>query len=174
MCGHPENACPWFAEGATPHGWLVCPRGPNVCGSGASWGSREEDERLVESAITRASAQWPGEVSARSGRTLVGFSLGGIVALDLAQKSEGKYVGLVLIAAQARPNAALLKKAGVHRVVMAAGDYDMTHDTMESDARALDAAGLSARFVSLGKVGHTFPRDMSTRMKDALDWVAGA
>src|SRR5678815_4135661 len=48
MCGEPANGCSWFADGATPFGWLVCPRANGACasgGAGASWTGSLGDRR---------------------------------------------------------------------------------------------------------------------------------
>jgi hypothetical protein len=62
----------------------------------------------------------------------------------------------------------------VQRVVLAAGDLDMTSAPLQRDARALDAQGVATRFVSLGRFGHGYPADMEERMREPMQWVAGA
>jgi hypothetical protein len=42
---------------------------------------------------------------------------------------------------------------------------------MQSEAKKLNAAGIPALYLSLGKVGHTFPRDLPSRMETALQWL---
>jgi predicted esterase len=112
-------------------------------------------------------------VDASASRVLVGFSLGGIAAVQIAQGSSGLYEGLVVVASQVHPDAGLLEKAGVKRVVLAAGDLDMTSAPLQEDARRLAAQGLPTRFVSLGHFGHGYPADMEARMHEPMEWVAG-
>jgi alpha-beta hydrolase superfamily lysophospholipase len=114
-----------------------------------------------------------GEVDADAPRVIVGFSLGGIAAVQIAQDTTGQYVGLVVVASLVHPDAAALKKAGVKRVVLAAGDLDMTSAPLQLDARRMAAQGLATRFVSLGKFGHGYPADMEDRMREPMTWVAG-
>jgi predicted esterase len=132
-----------------------------------------DDAQLVEASVRAVVREHEGEVDASAPRVLVGFSLGGIAAVQIAQGSTARYVGLVVIASQVHPDAAALRKAGVKRVVLAAGDLDMTSAPLREDARSLDAQGMPTRFVSLGKFGHGYPADMQERMREPMQWVAG-
>ena len=173
LCGHPESACGPFVDVSTERGWLVCPRGEDPCGGGSRWRLRaDEDGRLVDDAVGELARDQGGRVDASAARVLVGFSLGGIAAVRIAEAGGGRYVGLVLIASQVHPDAARLAKAGVSRVVLAAGDYDITSAPLQDDARALNRAGVATRFVSLGKFGHGYPPDMAERMREPMEWVA--
>ncbi len=175
LCGDPGRACAPFVDASTARGWLVCPRGEDPCGGGARWRLRPEDDAQRIEASIRALARDRSElVDVRSPRVLVGFSLGGIAAVRIAQSGEeptGLYAGLVIIASQVHPDAALLMKAGVKRVVLAAGDLDITSKPLQDDARLLAKAGLPTRFVSLGKFGHGYPADMQERMREPMAWV---
>jgi predicted esterase len=106
-------------------------------------------------------------------RVLVGFSLGGIAAVHIAQGSSGTYEGLVVIESLVHPDPALLKRAGVKRIVLAAADLDITSAPLQKDAKTLAAQGLPTLFVSLGQYGHGYPPDIADRMRDAMQWVGG-
>ncbi len=174
MCGHPQSACSPFVDVSTSRGWLVCPRGEDVCGGGTRWRLRgPDDAKLVEASVHAVASEHEGEVDLAAPRVLVGFSLGGIAAVQIAQASSGTYAGLVVIASQVHPDAAMLRKAGVKRVVLAAGDLDMTSAPLQQDAQTLAAQGMPTRFVSLGKFGHGYPADMQERMREPMTWVAG-
>ncbi len=175
MCGHPQSACGPFVDVSTTRGWLVCPQGEDPCGGGTRWRvGGPDDARLVEGSVRGVLRDHEGEVDPAAPRVIAGFSLGGTAAVRIAQASEhGTYVGLVVIASQVHPEAAALEKAGVRRVVLAAGDLDMTSAPLQEDARALSAAGLPTRFVSLGRYGHGYPPDMQERMREPMQWVAG-
>jgi predicted esterase len=174
MCGHPQSACAPFVDVSTSRGWLVCPRGEDACGGGTRWRlDGPDDGRLVEGSVRALVRAHDGEVDASAPRVIVGFSLGGTAAVRIAQASSGQYAGLVVVASQVHPDADLLKKAGVRRVVLAAGDLDMTSAPLQEDARALAARGVATRFVSLGRFGHGYPPDMDQRMREPMVWVAG-
>jgi predicted esterase len=174
MCGHPQSACAPFVDVSTMRGWLVCPRGEDPCGGGTRWRLHgPDDAQLVEASVRATAREHAGQVDASAPRVLVGFSLGGIAAVRIAQGSAGVYEGLVVIASQVHPDAELLEKAGVKRVVLAAGDLDMTSAPLQEDARRLAAQGLPTRFVSLGHFGHGYPADMEARMHEPMEWVSG-
>ncbi len=174
MCGHPQSACAPFVDVATSRGWLVCPRGEDACGGGTRWRlNGPADGQLVEGSVRALVRSHDGEVDASAPRVIVGFSLGGIAAVQIAQGTTGTYGGLVVVASQVHPDAAALKKAGVERVVLAAGDLDMTSAPLQEDARRLAAQGVPTRFVSLGHYGHGYPPDMEEKMREPMRWVAG-
>src|SRR5205814_9579966 len=107
MCGEPQNGCPWFAEGASSFGWLVCPRANATCGTpgvgsptGPSWsGSPAERRATVDAALAAAAREHPNEIDLGARTVLVGFSQGAYLALDLALATPAKYKGLLLIGA---------------------------------------------------------------------------
>jgi predicted esterase len=177
LCGQPRRACAPFVDASTARGWLVCPSGEDLCGGGARWRLRPEDDtQRVEESLGALARERLGQVDLTAPRVLVGFSLGGIAAVRIAQSADGPtglYAGLVVIASQVHPDAALLKKAGVKRVVLAAGDLDITSKPLREDALILDRAGVATRFVSLGAFGHGYPPDMEERMREPMAWVAG-
>ncbi len=167
MCGMPENTCPWFAASVARKSWLVCPRGTSRCeGAGSVW-QWKDNTALVDAAVKRVAAAHPGMVDDRTNGTLIGFSWGALAALDVAQRGDGRWSSLILVAADVKPDAARLARAGVRHVYMGAGNGDMMRDPMLAASRRLASQGVPAIFVSLGNVGHTFPPDMET-------WVAGA
>jgi predicted esterase len=173
MCGAPQSACAPFVDVATSRGWLVCPRAEDACGGGTRWRLHGPDDgQLVEASVRALVRDHQGQVDAAAPRVIVGFSLGGIAAVQIAQGTTGQYVGLVVVASLVHPDASALKKAGVKRVVLAAGDLDMTSAPLQQDARTLAAQGVAARFVSLGRFGHGYPADMEERMREPMRWVA--
>jgi predicted esterase len=172
--GEPQSVCAPFVDLATSRGWLVCPRGEDPYGAGARWRVRgDDDARLVEASVRALEQEHPWAVDASAGRLLVGFSLGGIAAVRIVQASpRGTYMGLVVIDSQVRPDASALRRAGVQRVVLAAGDLDLTSAPLRQSANELAAHGVETRFVSLGRVGHGYPADMQERMREPMQWVA--
>ncbi len=171
MCDEPENECPYFAESATRHGWLLCPRARLRCeGGGSIWHYPRRHETVRES-VRAVRAAFPDLLDESSGKTLIGFSLGGIFGMDVAHRGEDDYRRVVLIGARVYPRAELLRTAGVQRLVLAAGERDMMHWHMRDQAHRVGRHGVTARFVSLGNSGHWFPLDLTERMDAILDWV---
>ncbi len=173
MCDEPEYECPWFANTVTQSDWLLCPRASLRCdGGGSIWSFKRYDD-TVERSVERAKKEFPGTIDDDAGRTLVGFSLGAIRGMDLAHEGAGRYTGVVLIGAKIFPDAARLRKAGVKRIVLAAGERDMMKWQMVGQARRLARQKFPVAFMSMGPVGHWFPKDMDQRLRRALDWVHG-
>jgi predicted esterase len=175
MWASPEDSCGAFEHAATPFGFLVCPRGNAPLGDGKMWsGTYASVAPNIHAALDAAAAPVPGKLDRSGGGTLVGFSNGAYFAAEVAQSEPGKWTGLVLLSMRLDLDVARLRAAGVRRVVLGAGDKDGVRDSMKALATRTDAAGLPARFVSLGPVGHEFPPDMDARMCDAIAWVREA
>jgi predicted esterase len=174
MWSSPEKSCGLFERAATAHGFLVCPRGnaPMNDGSpGKMWaGTYGSAAPSVHAAIDAAATM--GSL-ARTGGTLMGYSNGAYFAAEVALHEPGRWTGLVLLSMHLELDAPRLKGAGVQRVVLAAGDADMACGSMQRLAGQLDAAGLPARFVSLGPGGHELPKDLDSRMVEPVAWVRG-
>lgn len=174
MCDVAENECPHFAGSATQDRALLCPRANLRCdGGGTLWsGKGKLRAELLASFLDRAARAMPTEVDPLQKPTLVGFSLGSFVALDVAQRSPGKYKDLILLGAKVEPDPRLLKEAGIESVLFGAGDRDMMHQHMVTVAAKLARHGIRSRFVGMGDVGHWFAPDMNVWLTDALAWLA--
>ncbi len=171
MCDTPQNECPEFASSVTRDQWLICPRADVGCSNGGSmWGWRTR-QQVVESAIARIGQMFPGALDDATGRTLIGFSLGSFAAVDIAHNGDGKWKYVVLLGAKIVPDARLLARAGVSRVLMGSGDFDMMKGHMVEQSRRLDRAGVASRYMSMGRVGHWFARDMDAWLSGALSWL---
>ncbi|MBK7578710.1 MAG: hypothetical protein IPI67_00775 [Myxococcales bacterium] len=174
MCDEPEWECPHFASSTTENGFLVCPRANLRCdGGGSIWSFDKRFGAAIEASIARAASEFPEHVAAGGARTLIGFSLGAIRAIDLANTGDGHWRSVIAIGAKVHPRASQLRQAGVQRVVLAAGEHDMMKWYMVGEAKKLARAGFPVAFMSMGKVGHTFPRDLEPRMKRAIAWANG-
>ena len=177
LCGVTTNGCPHFHEGVAPFGWLVCPPANAKCpGGGASWSGPPSARRaVIDAAVSDVAQAFPELVDASAPTVLVGFSQGAYTALDVARVTPSKYTGLLLIGADVEPTPESLRAAGVTRIALAAGAGDMAAAPMRMTATALAAAGVDARYFSLGKVGHTYVADTdhTHALTEALAWVEG-
>jgi predicted esterase len=167
MCGVPENECPYFARVAAKGSWLICPRGTLTCSSGgATWAFPRRVE-TIDAAIRRVEAAHPGEVDARDNATLIGFSLGAFVAMDLVNREPTRWARVVLIGGKVVPDPRHLLR-GTTRLVFGAGEFDQSYSHMSASVRRLRAAGVTATFLGLGRVGHRFADDMDGWLERAL------
>lgn len=170
--GRPENGCPWFT--APSLGEVLCPTAARSEPYGTfSWSGTRADEDVVAETSALATAR----AGAASLPLLVGFSQGAYVAARVVPRLPGRFRGLVLVGADAQLDARVLVSAGITRVALLAGDYDAASAPMRRTQGALLAAGYDARFVSLGRVGHTYVPDSESKLaelRSALAWAAGA
>jgi predicted esterase len=190
MWASPEDSCEPFESAATPFGFLVCPRANAPMGDAGPgymmWsGGYADAARSIHAALDAADALAPGKRAAQGG-TLIGFSNGAYFAAEVACSEPGRWSGLVLMSMKLDLDRTRLVRAGVTRVLLAAGDRDEARTSMQdlasrlnhehgAERGALDGGGaLEARFMSLGDVGHAFPSDMATRMCAAIAWVRGS
>ncbi len=133
----------------------------------------------LESALEKVEASVEPFVDARPG-VLIGWSRGAFAARDIlyvaaSEKAHARlttrFRGLVLLAAHVSPEASRLRAAGTRRVVMAAGEYDGARPTMTAAVAALSRAGIEARYVSLGNIGHKWPEDFDARLGASITWA---
>jgi len=173
MCDTPENECNAFHPAAANVGFLVCPRANGACGNGgAIWrGSPESKRALVDDSLTALGTQFGSSAIIDRDATLIGFSQGAYLAVDMVKRSKGPWSSLILIGASIEVDARTLREAGILRVLLAAGDYDGARPAMQKTTAELVRAGFDAKFATLGPVGHQFAPDMNAWMKDALEWV---
>jgi predicted esterase len=175
MCSEPERACRHFASTITitREGWLLCPRATRRCDGGGSIWPQHGFDQQIEAGIERVNARHPNELDDGGGRTLIGFSLGAFRALDMAHGGRGRYPRVILIGAKIYPEAERLRMAGVQRLLLAAGDWDMMRTHMQGRTRALVRRGFTAAFQSYGAVGHAFPANFPELLRRGLDWTRG-
>lgn len=165
--GLAKNGCPWLREGANEVGWLVCPEANvHLANDTFSWGGSAMEKRAIVAHAEKA-------VHADGPTVLVGFSQGAFVAMELVEARQGNYRGVVLLSATVEPRAKELAAAGVKRVVLGAGELDGSYAPLKDTAKRLERAGVEVRFVSLGKVGHTYVAETGAPLATAIAWAAG-
>ena len=168
--GLPANGCPWLRDGASELGWLVCPEANERLPNGTfSWGGTTAAQHAVVARAERAAQAQGADPAAAN--VLVGFSQGAYVALDLVHAHLGRYRGLVLIGADVVLSRALLRDGGVSRIVLAAGDLDGASASMKRAAAQLGREGVDVRFVSLGRIGHSYATPEKDALRDAIVWA---
>ncbi|MCK6538135.1 MAG: hypothetical protein L6Q84_34610 [Polyangiaceae bacterium] len=171
MCALPEWECPVF-QGATSSSWLLCPPGPAACdGGGAMWvGTGLELQKRVDKSVSLLSTSEPDKVDLGR-RVLIGYSLGAPAALRVALAQPGRWQRLMIVNAGTEPSAAQLRKSGITRVALVAGEQDTTAGKLKKTQKRLSASGVEARYFSMGKVGHYFDATSAERLTEALRWI---
>lgn len=174
-CMDPRPVCDLVGSAGRDGTFLVCPSGNDTCFGAPDWhGPGAVKSAFLTHALDKVEQRW-GKYVAHDD-TLVGWSRGAFAARDIlyADVESGaapRFTSLVLIAADVTPDPARLKKAGIRRVFLTAGDQDGSRPTMKRAAVILTAAGIPARFASLGPIGHWLPDDLDERLKPGIAWV---
>ncbi|MBW2453540.1 MAG: hypothetical protein JRI68_03470 [Deltaproteobacteria bacterium] len=172
MCSDALATCETWSRAGRAGSFLVCPTGNGRCHGWPDWRGEVEDKAAFLDSVLDTIERRYGSFLAKPGDDiLIGFSRGAFVARDVAYARPGQYRGLILMGAALRPDAERLKASGIRAVVLASGDYDGARPMMQGAATALAAAGLPARFMSLGKIYHRLPDDLEPRMAEAISWI---
>jgi pimeloyl-ACP methyl ester carboxylesterase len=160
--GQPQNGCGVFAPSGFAFATL-CPQGPAVYGPGFGWADDASNRRTLARALA-------GNETAPV--VLAGFSQGGYAIRGLLGLMHGRVAGALLIGADVQFSVAELRAAGVKRIALGAGRYDGTYSGLRRTYERLVRAGFDARFVDLGRVGHTYyPEQASQPIGDAVLWL---
>ncbi|HZO16832.1 MAG TPA: hypothetical protein VFB62_26325 [Polyangiaceae bacterium] len=169
MCGDGRGVCEFWNRAGRQASWLVCPNGNAACGGYSDWrGDGETKARYLDGVLAALDER---HLVTNHDGILAGFSRGAFVARDVAYARPGRFRGLVLLGAALVPDPQRLKRSGILRVVLGAGDLDGARPTMQRAARVLEQGGIEARYVSLGRIPHALPYDLERIMRDALEWI---
>lgn len=164
--GRAENGCPFMRSGPAG-GWLVCPQANVKTRKGWSWtGKVKKDAPVVRNAIAATRSSAP--------RVVVGFSQGAYLAVDLLKKKKERFRGVVLLGASVNPSPKMLRSRGVERIVLGASMDEPWHDKLKKRVDELVEAGMDARFVSLGHVGHLYVGEDTDLLRSAIAWASSS
>ncbi len=169
--GRADKGCPTFRSGASELGWLVCPEALVEGPTGFySWGGDSTAHaRVLESSVALARANG----ASKEMPVVIGFSQGSFVIVDLLETSRARARAVVLLGADVHPSVARLRDAGVERVVLGSGAKDAPYRKLRAEVARLEAEGMPARFVDLGRVGHTYATEQPEELRAALLWAGG-
>lgn len=175
LCFDPRWTCDWFRADDLAPQWQLCPRAPTACGGGGTrW---DGDARAIAPLVEASVAALRAQNGTRDGTVLLGYSNGAYAVTtlvhDLARAriaDVADVAGVVLFGSDARIAASDARALGM-RVGLTAGDLDGAAAAMRAHAAELRAAGVDARFVSLGRVGHVLPQSTSAAIGELVDWA---
>lgn len=174
-CMDPRPVCDLVGRSGREGTFLVCPSGNDTCFGAPDWhGSGEVKSTFLSHALDRVEQRLGKYITHDD--TLIGWSRGAfaardIIYADVASGAAPRFTSLVLIAADVSPDPVRLRKAGIRRVLLTAGDQDGSRPTMKRAAEKLAAAGIPTRYVSLGPIGHWLPDDLDKRLEPGIAWV---
>ncbi len=180
--GRDEECRIWHRAGAARFGWLYCPVGVPRRDAPA------DEERYTFSSVSRVLLETRaafrelrarfGDRIAAGGHTLVGFSLGALLAPEVASLTRGVYSGLVLVEGVARfhrRRARQLAARGIRRVAFLCGARSHTLCPENAKRRVwyLKRAGIRTRIFIMPGTGHAHPRPFAPLAQRVLTWVRG-
>jgi pimeloyl-ACP methyl ester carboxylesterase len=175
VCNPPEYACGLWQDAAPDLGFLVCPAGNASCGKAMydapTW--TEPDPKIdddLEASIAKTLEAFPDAID-RTDAVLCGFSKGAYVAVKIAAAHPGRWPYLVLNEANVTLSVEQLKKAGVRAVALVAGEKGGQINGEKATTAKLQKAGYPAKFWPMPNAGHYYSDDISTIMRDAIDFV---
>jgi predicted esterase len=176
--GTPQHDCRRWAPVARRLGWLVCPAGPGPRGDGRGWNNNWiTGQRAALGAIQALRAKYGRRVQLR-GNTLIGFSEGAYVAMNVGVRSPRVFNRLLILAADndywGGAGLEALKKAGrtLKRVYLITGEQDGVIRGTEQVRGWLKAAGVSTRLSTPKDMGHEVALERKSGMyRAALVWL---
>jgi LysM repeat protein/predicted esterase len=176
----PKYYCRRWSHVARDLGWLICPsgqedRGPNKRGWGNSWpGGRN----IVMAAIDGLRQRYGRRVQLY-GNTLIGFSEGAFVAMNVGLREPHTFNRWLILGADtdywgAAGLATLPEAKGrVRRVYLITGGHDDVVDDAAKVRRWLSEAGVPVRVTTPRDMGHEVALDTKPGMyQAALRWLA--
>ncbi|MCL2822859.1 MAG: LysM peptidoglycan-binding domain-containing protein [Polyangiaceae bacterium] len=176
--GNPSAFCTRWAPIARPHGWLVCPSAPHPHGDGFSW----ENDWVAAKGIATASlnalrGKYARRVQLR-GNTLIGYSEGAFVAMNIGVRDSRTYNRWLILAADDRywgaaaPQLVARARDNLQRVYLITGQLDGVHGgTIRAQGRLRDARVL-VDLADPVDMGHEVALETRRGMyKEALTWL---
>lgn len=176
--GSASAFCSRWAPVVRSMGWLVCPSAPHAHGTGHSWLNDWGTGRRIVQAAHQALRSKYGRRVQLYGNTLVGFSEGAFVAMNVGVREPRAYNRWLILGADdgywgaAAP--ALLSRARgrMRRVYLITGKQDGVHGGTLKTRELLRSARISVRMSDPSDMGHVVELDSKRSMyQAALTWL---
>jgi LysM repeat protein len=176
--GEPARACRRWARVARRVGWLVCPGGPYAYASGRTWNNDwTAGRRVVFAALKRLRREYGRRVQLY-GNTLVGFSEGAHVAMNLGVRYPRTFNRwLVLGASDAYWGAEGIRalrraRSRVRRVFLITGEQDQILERTRTVRDWLRHEHIATRMATPDALGHEVALETHRGLyRTALNWL---
>lgn len=176
--GDAQADCRRWARVARRFGWLLCPSGPTPHNAGRSWNNNwVSGQHAVMGAVQALRSQYGRRVQLY-GNTLVGFSEGAYVAMNVGVRQPRTFNRWLILGADVSywggSGLEALKdaKSKVRRVVLITGGQDMVVDDTRTVAGWLDKEGVPLRIQTPGALAHEVALERMPGMyESALRWL---
>ncbi|GMV18834.1 MAG: LysM peptidoglycan-binding domain-containing protein [Polyangiaceae bacterium] len=176
--GSPLRDCRRWAPVARRFGWLVCPSGPSAYGDGRDWSNNWYSGQRVAIATLNALRKEYGRRVQLVGNTLMGFSEGAYVALNVGVREPRTFNRWLILAGntsywggagleELKKNATTLK-----RVYLITGEADSVIDGTHQLQDWLERHKVATRVSTPKDMGHEVALERKAAMyRAALHWL---
>src|SRR5262245_38517561 len=177
--GNPEADCTKWGQVAREFGWIVCPSGPEDRGGGARGWSNNwmAAKNVVDAAVAALREKYGRRVQLR-GNTLIGFSEGAFIAMNVGVREPEVFNRWLILAANdsywgGEGQEELEKRyARIKRVYLLTGEQDEVVDSTRRVFDLLDQAGVHVILKTPEDLAHEIPEDRMRRLyRRPLRWL---
>jgi LysM repeat protein/predicted esterase len=179
--GDAEADCRRWSRIARRFGWLLCPSGPMPHNSGRSWNNNWVSGQNAVMGAVQALRNLYGRRVQLYGNTLIGFSEGAYVAMNVGVRQPRTFNRWLILGADvsywggAGLEALKDAKSKVRRVVLITGGRDQVVDDTRTVAGWLEDRGVPIRIQTPGDLAHEVAIDRMPEMYvSALNWLDNA
>lgn len=176
--GNPMRDCRRWAPVARRFGWLVCPSGPNAHGDGRDWNNNWYSGQQIALATIKTLRKEYGRRVQLVGNTLIGFSEGAYVALNVGVREPRTFNRWLILAGNTSYWGGsgleeLKKNAGsVKRVYLITGEADGVIEGTEQLGDWLERYRVATRLSTPKDMGHEVLLEKKSGMyRAALHWL---
>lgn len=177
--GNPAHDCQRWAPIARPFGWLVCPSGPGHRNGGRTWNNSWVSGQHTVHASLMALRKKYGRRVQLYGNTLIGFSEGAFVAMNVGVRDARAFNRLFILGASdgylgARgPELIAACRSRLRRVYLLTGERDaVVHETRRA-GQWFRNNRVPVRVVTPSSLAHEVAVDSESSLyRGALSWLA--
>jgi len=176
--GDAEADCRRWSRIARRFGWLLCPSGPTPHNSGRTWNNNWVSGQHAVMGAVQGLRNLYGRRVQLYGNTLVGFSEGAYVAMNVGVRQPRTFNRWMILGADvsywggAGLEALKDAKSKVKRVVLITGGRDMVVDDTRTVAGWLENEGVTLRIQTPGDLAHEVALDRKPELYvSALNWL---
>jgi predicted esterase len=176
--GNPQNDCRRWAPIARRLGWLICPAGPVSQGNGRGWNNNWVTGQRAATGSVQALREKYGRRVQLWGNTLIGFSEGAYVAMNVGVREPRTFNRWLILAADddywGGPGLQELRKSGstLKRVYLITGEQDGVIGALDQVRQWLKNAAVETQISTPKDMGHEVALERKAAMyRAALTWL---
>lgn len=176
--GEPASACRRWAPVARRLGWLVCPGGPYPYGNGRTWNNDWAAGRRIVFAALKTLREKYGRRVQLYGNTLIGFSEGAHVAMNVGVRHSRKFNRWLILGASdeywggAGLQALRRNRSRIRRVYLITGEQDQIVERTRTVRQWLRRERIATRISTPDTLGHEVKLDAHRGLyRMALSWL---